>query len=95
MWEPLVHAADFPELSPTVRESFVRFINAANKKSLHPFDWKRFYKFVRICHSRRARQTPSDIRTMLIRGHFTREKADYLADLYEHGRGLLDTRNMR
>lgn len=92
MWEPFVSAADFLELSPTVRESFIRFVNSASKRSFHPLDWRRFYEFVRVCHSRRARQTASDIQVMLIRGHFSRERADHLAELYERGRGLLDTR---
>jgi hypothetical protein len=68
---------------PTTRTAQLldRFVLLANKASLHPLDWKRFYMLVR---EGRQELTEDRIRQLLIDGGFAREKAERLADIYVH-----------
>lgn len=58
-----------------------RFTTLANTRSLHPYDWRRFYLLVR-----EARQEIPDhiLRARLEEAGFTPEKARELARLYAH-----------
>ena len=38
----------------TVEYELCRFAKLANRSSLHPRDWKRFYEFVVVAHQRHA-----------------------------------------
>lgn len=89
MWEPIVNAEQMPELPPATCKLFVQFINCANRSVLHPLDWRRFYRFIRFCHSRRVKLSRDCLRDLLIRGHFSKQKAADLAEIYLHGRRLL------
>jgi hypothetical protein len=70
-----------PSMTPLARQLFDRFSLLANKQSLHPMDWTRFYDFVSRTRKRFEEQ---DIRHQLIEKGFTEEKADRLADVYCH-----------
>ena len=39
-----------PGLTPKSEPFFRQFVNNANKLSLHPLDWDRWYDFVHVCH---------------------------------------------
>lgn len=57
-----------------------RFTVLANTSSLHPLDWQRFYALVK-----EGRQEIPEhvIRSKLLESGFTREKVEYLSDLYQ------------
>ncbi|ATQ41698.1 hypothetical protein CSW64_04355 [Caulobacter mirabilis] len=58
-----------------------RFVGCANKSSLHPLDWNRFYEL--ILEGRQ--EIPfEDLRAQLGDKGFTAAKADQLAELYRH-----------
>ncbi|MEI9988473.1 MAG: hypothetical protein WDM86_00395 [Rhizomicrobium sp.] len=68
---------------PTVRTEklFERFALLANKSSLHPRDWDRFYDL--IAEGRQEFPT-GELRGKLIASGFAREKAAYLAQIHDH-----------
>lgn len=68
-------------LSPKTRALIDRFAILANRASLHPRDWDRFYRIVK--ESRREAPM-EDVRAMLIEHGFTSKRGDELAELYEH-----------
>jgi hypothetical protein len=68
-------------LSKRTRTLLDRFAVLANQKSLHPFDWDRFYRFIK--ESRRPLPMEA-VRALLIEHGFPVDRADSLAELYEH-----------
>jgi len=62
------------------------FAAQANKNSLHPLDWERFYRFIVSAHQFRKGWNHSDIRQLLEGYGFTSDKAKDLAEAYWHGR---------
>ncbi len=58
-----------------------RFALLANKSSLHPLDWNRFYQLV---HESRQQIPEPEMRSLLGRRGFSRESAQNLAELYVH-----------
>jgi hypothetical protein len=76
-------------LPPKTTKRFTSFILCANKEALHPFDWKRFYQFINHCHIYRVKLSESSLKRLLIERGFNTEKAEYLSDIYCHGRKLL------
>ena len=78
-----------PKLPPKARKFFDGFVNLANKGALHHLDWQRFYIFVRTAHRVRLRLHEVDISYLLVREGFDEESARHIADIYEHGRGIL------
>jgi hypothetical protein len=68
-------------LSKRTRTLLDRFAVLANQKSLHPLDWDRFYRFVK--ESRRPLPMEA-VRALLIEHGFPADRADSLAELYEH-----------
>lgn len=69
------------KLSPRTRLLFDRFANLANVRSLHPYDWRRFYALVR---EGRQELPDSELRRMLVEKGFPREQAERLAEIYLH-----------
>lgn len=57
------------------------FALLANQRSLHSLDWDRFYRFVKECHHELPMEA---VRALLIEHGFSRDRADNLAQLYEH-----------
>lgn len=72
-----------PRLPPQCAKFFSRFVALANKTSLHPLDWRRFYEFVRDCRSR-ARYSEEEIARLLIKEGFSEKYANYIGDIYGH-----------
>ncbi len=54
-----------PTLPPGANGVFNKFVVLANKSSLHPLDWKRFYEFVRFCHAHRVKLYEDEIERLL------------------------------
>ena len=68
-------------LSPRSAALLERFALLANKTSLHPLDWRRFYGLV----SEGRQEIPEEeLRSLLIAKGFSRDSADRLAELYTH-----------
>ncbi len=76
-------------LPPETLKRLTSFVMCANKRSLHPNDWQRFYRFVAFCHEHRIRLSEARLRLILSREGFCKEKAGYLADIYFHCREIL------
>ncbi len=89
VWDDFVHEVEIVGLSVRAQQLLIRFINCANRASLHPRDWRRYYGFVRYAHAHRARSTVSDIYVALLTSGFTEQKAQQLANVYGHGREIL------
>ncbi len=68
-------------LSPGTQKLFDRFTLLANKRSLHPRDWERFYDFVAASRKHRSE---SEVRYLLTSAGFSEHAADRLSDIYCH-----------
>ncbi len=70
-----------PKPSKYTLELLDRFCVLANHQSLHTLDWRRYYDFIR--NSRQ--ELPAEIlRLLLMERGFSENKAEHLADVYEH-----------
>jgi hypothetical protein len=69
------------QLSPKAMCLLEQFAVLANKRSLHPLDWERFYLFVR---NSRFEAPEGILGPLLIKRGFPIEKARMLAELYHH-----------
>ncbi|MDA8241555.1 MAG: hypothetical protein M0Z67_14460 [Nitrospiraceae bacterium] len=76
-------------LPPETAKRLQSFIACANKRALHPNDWNRFYQFIAFCHAHHVKLTGSHLSRLLFEGGFSKEKAEYLADIYCHGKEIL------
>lgn len=72
-----------PKLPPQCAKLFHRFAALANKSSLHPLDWRRFYQFVKNCRLR-ARFSEEEMTRLLVREGFSERQARYIGDIYGH-----------
>lgn len=79
-----------PSLSPGAKKVFRRFVTLANKRSLHPLDWKRFYEFVRFCHAHRIKLYEDEVEWLLGKEGFGEKKSSYIADIYMHCKRMLE-----
>jgi len=73
----------------TVERALWRFALLANKSSLHPRDWKRFYEFIALAHGRRIKWTADELKAKLRAFGFDERHAQDLASAYWHGRCAL------
>lgn len=80
------------KLPPRIKHFFDVFCLNANKSRLHPFDYMRFNAFVTACHMGKSRLTDFDLIELLENEGFNREKAEYLADLYNSERDLMKSK---
>jgi hypothetical protein len=78
-----------PSIPATVKPYFNSFVGCANMGMLHPNDWDRFYRFIRVCHKKRVGLIESDIARLLTQAGFDEEYARQLGNVYDHGRRLL------
>lgn len=70
-----------PPLPPQAAAAFERFMGACNKALPHVRDWERFYEFIRVSR----REIPEEVMTsLLVKGGFSRERADSVAGIYRH-----------
>lgn len=74
-------AADRLKLTRRSEALIHRFASLANKASLHPLDWRRFYALVR---EGRQRLTEEHIRQLLHDKGFSETSAEHLAEIYTH-----------
>ena len=72
-----------PNLSPHSAKLFKRFATLANKSSLHPLDWRRFYEFVRNIRTR-TQLAEEDMARLLIKEGFSEKYAGRIAEIYGH-----------
>ncbi len=72
--------------------AFKQFAVIANKSSLHPLDWGRFYRFVATAHAFRVGWSDGDVQRRLVDSGFSLEKAKRLAEAYWHARCALYVR---
>jgi hypothetical protein len=79
-----------PSLSPGANKVFRKFVTLANKHSLHPLDWKRFYEFVRFCHAHHVKMYEDEIEWLLNKEGFGEKKSRYMADIYMHCKRMLE-----
>ena len=89
MWDDFLNDSDLPSLAPATCKVFLRFLNRANRNSLHPKDLRYFYEFVRYAHAHRARITSAELALILQNSGFPQSKAVLLASCYENGRAVL------
>ena len=66
-----------PSLPPRSASLSKSFAAAANRSCLHPFDWKRFYRFV-SASSARSQLTENDIFSVLVREGFSDTYATHI-----------------
>ena len=78
-----------PRLPPRALKAFNLFTLAANKRALHPLDWKRFYTFIYFCSLRNINVTRDDVKRLLLSSGFDSDYSDRLAEIYDHGIDLL------
>lgn len=66
-----------------------RFADAANKTTLHPFDWDRFHEFIVYTHQRQFPAADHHVVDVLIAKGFAHAEATRLGSFYSHARDLL------
>ncbi len=72
-----------PRLPSQSAKLFERFTALANKSDLHPFDWRRFYEFVRNSRMRRP-LSDEEMARLLIKEGFPEQYTSYIAEIYGH-----------
>jgi hypothetical protein len=85
-------AALEPKLPPNAHRAFQNFVTLANKGSLHPLDWNRFYRFVYACRATRVNPTHDDLIRLLEKESFDAEYAKQIASIFGY---LMDFARMR
>jgi len=89
----LVEPVDaLPRLPPGAADVFQRFVSCANMTVLHPYDWERFYDFVRHCAAHNVAVSSDDAQRLLVHVGFDSSRAEPIADVFRHGRRLLTYR---
>lgn len=76
----------------STEQALARFAVLANKASLHPYDWNRFYAFVSIAHQFRSRWNHLEVAAKLKTYGFSDARARELSEIYWHGRCVLQMR---
>jgi hypothetical protein len=69
-----------------------RFAALANRSSLHPLDWERFYGFVSLAAKYQVGWDHHDLARRLAEFGFSEERARELGEIYWHCRCLLFVR---
>ena len=81
-----------PQLPLMARELFDAFAINAHKSGLRETDWRQFYRFIRHASAHNLRVDRDDLHYLLVSAGFSIDHAAEIADVYEHGRGLLGER---
>jgi len=77
-------------LPPTVEKALEDFVRNLNVNCPHPLDEQRFYEFVILARRRRCRANDGEVRRFLEEAGLRPDNATYWANVYAHGRDLLD-----
>jgi len=75
-----------PKLSPAAQKEFNEFVQGANLRCLHPLDWQRFYRFIRVCYATHNNPYESDVAFFLRKAGFASEYANFISQVYMHCR---------
>ncbi|RXK53470.1 hypothetical protein ESB00_17410 [Oleiharenicola lentus] len=75
-----------PKLSPAAQKAFHQFAHGANQRCLHPLDWQRFYRFVRVCYATGNSPHEEDVAFFLRKAGFESKYADTIAQVFMHCR---------
>lgn len=81
------------KLPPVADYWFGQFVSGSGRPISHPLDWKRFYSFVRVCHTYRVNLDRGTLVGLLVSQGFDEGEAERLGAIYSHGRELLRTPN--
>ena len=71
-------------MSPNTKEAFEQFAEHANRSGLLPYDWQRFYRFVRVAFRCRSKIWEQEVEQALITVGFNKEYANELCTIYCH-----------
>ena len=77
------------KLPKRTKSYFEKFVNLANKQTLHPRDWERFHIFILACHEGNTKLPQGELKSLLIDNGFPEDNASSLSNIYNHGRDLL------
>ncbi len=72
-----------PRLPPASAKLFEQFAFLANKRALHPLDWRRFYRFIRQ-NRMKKRLHAEDLVRMLTKEGFKEDYARRIAEIHDH-----------
>jgi len=75
-----------PKLSAAAQNAFNEFAHGANLQCLHPLDWQRFYRFVRVCYTTKNNLYESDVAYFMRKVGFKNDYANFIAQVYMHCR---------
>jgi hypothetical protein len=81
-----------PSLPKIAQEIFEEYAAQANKGYTHALDWGAFYDFVIHCHQYGVRVSADEVKALLLARGFSLQAASDLANVYDHGRSLLQRR---
>jgi hypothetical protein len=77
------------QLPPAAKLKLDAFCGLANRSCLHPYDWQRFYHFVRFCHAHSIKLGGGRLLTEMRQRGIPDRLAAKLAEQYAFGRSLL------
>ena len=80
---------DLPKLTRTTRKSFDVFVSNANKLSLHPDDWDRYYSFIKDSYRVSSPLLGIEIKVLLADSGFPDEVTSELSRVYDHGQAII------
>ena len=72
------------KMGPRTKRAFDFFVAHANRGGLHPFDWDRFYRFVRTARRYRSQIWEQDVKQALVEAGFGEDHARELSIVYSH-----------
>lgn len=79
-------------LPPVTAILWSRFAFSSRRERWFKPDWAIFYDFVRHCHDRRVKLTPTDVLYLLQDEGVVPDGAKQIAEVYQHCRAVLATR---
>jgi hypothetical protein len=79
-------------LPPKSNKAFKQFTDLANKSVLHPLDWDRLYRFVRVCHATRVYFSEEQLRGLLSKEGFSDDYSAYISDIARHCYNFMKTK---
>jgi hypothetical protein len=79
-----------PRLTPKAKKAFQRFVNRANKSSLHANDWENFYEFAYVCKITRLHLYEDEVSCLCQMAGFTKEHARDISTAFLHCASFYD-----
>jgi hypothetical protein len=72
------------KMAPKTKKTFEQFAEHANRSGLHPYDWQRFYRFVRVAYRHGSMIWEQDVKQALMKEGFHEEYAIDISSIYGH-----------